>query len=127
MLYAANLALITGHVSITMVNWTVETGRTGGTAWGGGAGAWITWHSAPAPADVAFSSTAAPHTIIHAEHVRAAAAGRTPPILIDLVLRDIDENVAQVPGAHLLLTLMTPQQVVRPIKRGGKVRSRRTQ
>lgn len=100
---AAKNLLDNGARSIVMVNRTVERAQHVARAWGGEVLGWDYLPSALLHADVVLTSTAAPHTVIQADHIRAAVAGRTTPlILIDLAVpRDIDPDVALVPGAHL--------------------------
>ncbi|GAC1358018.1 MAG: glutamyl-tRNA reductase [Herpetosiphon sp.] len=100
---AAKNLLDNGARSITMVNRSVERARLLAQTWGGDALAFEQLPAALCTADVVLTSTSAPHTIVHAEHIRAAVIGRTTPlILIDLAVpRDIDEDAGLVPGAHL--------------------------
>ncbi len=100
---AAKNLLDNGARSITMVNRTVERAEQLARTWGGQVRGWDHLAAAIAEADVVISSTAAPHTVIHAEHVAAAVVGRTTPlILIDLAVpRDIEPAAGDVPGAFV--------------------------
>ena len=65
------------------------------------------WDDLPsqlASADVVISSTSAPHTVLHREHIQEAISHRPDRTLylIDLAVpRDIDPSVADLPGVHL--------------------------
>ena len=101
---AAKNLIDNGARSITLVNRTVEHARALVERWGGAALPFDQLPQALHDADVVLSSTAAPHTIIHVEHVRAAMRQRPqrPLLLIDLAVpRDIEAEVAGVPGAHV--------------------------
>ncbi|NJO04979.1 MAG: glutamyl-tRNA reductase [Chloroflexaceae bacterium] len=91
-------------------------------------------------ADIVISSTSAPHTVITAEHIATALGhrahrgptdhtiGASEMLLIDLAVpRDIDEQVAQVAGAHLY-TIDDLQEVVGDTmaRRGSEVACART-
>ena len=97
-----------GAQSITVVNRSVEHARMLIDRWAAGTRrSVLPFDALPvalAEADVVLSSTAAPHAVILAEHVRAALAQRPerPLLLIDLAVpRDVDPAVADVPGAHV--------------------------
>lgn len=66
------------------------------------------WHdldAALAWADVALTSTGAPHTLIHAQQVAGIMSRRAdrPLLLIDVAVpRDVDRNVTDVPGVTLV-------------------------
>jgi glutamyl-tRNA reductase len=101
---AAKNLLDNGARTITLVNRTVEHAQELADQWGGRALPFELLQAAINEADVVISSTAAPHTVIHAQHAQTALAARhgRPLILIDLAVpRDIDTEVAQVPGAHV--------------------------
>ncbi|MBA3944998.1 MAG: glutamyl-tRNA reductase [Herpetosiphonaceae bacterium] len=100
---AAKKLLDNGAQSITLVNRTVEKAYQLAQVWGGEVLAFEQLPQALCGADVVITSTSAPHTVIHTEHVVAAVANRsTPLIMIDLAVpRDIDEAVAAVPGARV--------------------------
>jgi glutamyl-tRNA reductase len=101
---AAKNLLDNGARTITLVNRTVEHAQQLADQWGGRALPFEMLQAAINEADVVISSTAAPHTVIHAQHAQAALAARDgrPLIMIDLAVpRDIDADVAQVPGAHV--------------------------
>lgn len=101
---AAKNLLDNGARAITLVNRTVEHARRLAQQWGGRALPFDQLQAALNEADVVISSTSAPHSVIHPQHAGAAIAARggRPLILIDLAVpRDIDESVADVPGAHL--------------------------
>jgi glutamyl-tRNA reductase len=102
-LSAKNL-LDNGARSITLVNRTVESAQLLANRWGGQALPFDALPVALRDADVVLSSTAAPHTVIHAEQVRSALQERPerPLLLIDLAVpRDVDGDVALVDGAHV--------------------------
>ena len=102
-LSAKNL-LDNGARSITLVNRTVESAQQLADRWGGQALSFDSLSMALRDADVVLSSTSAPHTVIHAEQVRAALQDRSdrPLLLIDLAVpRDVDADVALVVGAHV--------------------------
>ncbi len=102
-LSAKNL-LDNGARSITLVNRTVENAQLLADRWGGQALPFDLLPTALRETDVVLSSTSAPHTVIHAEHVREALADRPgrPLLLIDLAVpRDVDADVALVDGAHV--------------------------
>ncbi|HKP53970.1 MAG TPA: glutamyl-tRNA reductase [Chloroflexia bacterium] len=66
--------------------------------------AWEDLPSCLARADIVISSTAAPHYIIQRHHIEEAVLrrGERPLYLIDLAVpRDIDPEVAKLPGVHL--------------------------
>ena len=93
-----------GARSITLVNRTVESARLLAERWGGRALPFEALPDALREADVVLSSTSAPHTVIHAEHVHRALADRPgrPLLLIDLAVpRDVDADVEQIDGAHV--------------------------
>ncbi len=105
---AAKNLIDNGARSITLVNRTRDSAEQLARRWKHEA----TWSVLPfnaladalRDADVVLSSTAAPHTVIHAEHVGAALADRPdrPLLLIDLAVpRDVDAEVAHVAGAHV--------------------------
>ncbi len=101
---AAKNLLDNGARSITLVNRTVDTAQELADRWGGRALPFDALPEALRGADIVLSSTAAPHTVIHAGHVRAALAARPdrPLLLIDLAVpRDVDTDVAEVEGAHV--------------------------
>ena len=101
---AAKNLIDNGARSITLVNRTVESAQLLAEKWGGRALPFDALPAALAEADVVLSSTSAPSTIIHAEHARAALRDRRdrPLLLIDLAVpRDVDGDVALVPGAHV--------------------------
>ncbi|HEY0738338.1 MAG TPA: glutamyl-tRNA reductase [Herpetosiphonaceae bacterium] len=101
---AAKNLLDNGAGTITLVNRTVEHAQELADQWGGRALPFEKLQSAINEADVVISSTSAPHTVIHAQHAITALQAREgrPLILIDLAVpRDIDTDVAQVPGAHV--------------------------
>lgn len=101
---AAKNLLDNGARTITLINRTVERAQALAQQWGGRALPFEHLQAALDQADVVISSTAAPHTVIHPAHVRHALAARggRPLILIDLAVpRDVDQEVAQIPGAHL--------------------------
>jgi glutamyl-tRNA reductase len=105
---AAKNLIDNGARSITLVNRTLESAEQLARRWKHEA----KWSVLPfdaltdalRDADVVLSSTAAPHTVIHADHVRTALADRPqrPLLLIDLAVpRDVDAEVAQIEGAHV--------------------------
>ncbi len=105
---AAKNLIDNGARSITLVNRTRDSAEQLARRWKHEA----TWSVLPfdaladplRDADVVLSSTAAPHAVIHAEHVGAALADRPdrPLLLIDLAVpRDVDAEVAHVAGAHV--------------------------
>ncbi|PLS81571.1 MAG: glutamyl-tRNA reductase [Chloroflexi bacterium] len=101
---AAKNLLDNGARIITLVNRTVEHAQKLAEQWGGRALPFDQLQGALNDADVVLSSTSAPHTVIHQQHVQTALAARDgrPLILIDLAVpRDIDVDVAAVPGVHL--------------------------
>lgn len=101
---AAKNLLDNGARTITLINRTVEHAQQLADQWGGRALPFEKLQSAINEADVVISSTSAPHTVIHAQHAHTALEARDgrPLILIDLAVpRDIDTEVAQVPGAHV--------------------------
>jgi glutamyl-tRNA reductase len=93
-----------GARSITLVNRTVESAQRLADLWGGRALPFEALPTTLGDADVVISSTSAPHTVIHAEHVQAALRDRPdrPLLVIDLAVpRDVDVDVKEVPGAHV--------------------------
>ncbi|HEX6288397.1 MAG TPA: glutamyl-tRNA reductase [Herpetosiphonaceae bacterium] len=101
---AAKNLLDNGARTITLVNRTVEHAQQLADQWGGRALPFDMLQAAIVEADVVISSTSAPHTVIHAQHALTAldARGGRPLILIDLAVpRDIDADVAEIPGAHV--------------------------
>jgi len=101
---AAKNLLDNGARTITLVNRTVEHAQQLAQQWGGRALPFESLQAAIDVADVVISSTSAPHTVIHAQHAQHALAARPdrPLILIDLAVpRDVDTDVADVPGVHL--------------------------
>ncbi len=101
---AAKNLIDNGACSITLINRTLDHARALAERWGGEALPFETLPSALHDADVVLSSTSAPHTVIHAEHVRGALAhrGGRPLLLIDLAVpRDVDPEVSLVAGAHV--------------------------
>jgi glutamyl-tRNA reductase len=101
---AAKNLLDNGAGTITLVNRTVEHAQALADQWGGQALPFEELQSAINVADVVISSTSAPHTVIHAQHAITAHASRAgrPLILIDLAVpRDIDTDVAAVPGTNV--------------------------
>jgi glutamyl-tRNA reductase len=101
---AAKNLLDNGAQTITLVNRTLEHACTLAQQWGGQALPFDQLQDAINSADVVISSTSAPHTIIHQQHVQTALAvrGDRPLVLIDLAVpRDVDEDVIDVPGVHL--------------------------
>ncbi len=101
---AAKNLIDNGARTITLVNRTLEHACELAQQWGGQALPFEALQDAINAADVVISSTAAPHTIIHAQHahVAHAARGGRPLIMIDLAVpRDIDSNVSDVPYTHV--------------------------
>lgn len=101
---AAKNLLDNGARTITLVNRTVEHAQKLAHQWGGRALPFDQLQGALNDADVVLSSTSAPHTVIHQQHAHTALAARAgrPLILIDLAVpRDVDVDVATVPGVHL--------------------------
>jgi glutamyl-tRNA reductase len=110
---AAQNLLANGANRLTIVNRTLARGRELAGRYGAEALAFDELPQALARCDIVISSTAAPAPIILREQVAAALeakAGRSAPgdmggatmLLIDLAVpRDIDPEVATLPGAHL--------------------------
>jgi glutamyl-tRNA reductase len=101
---AAKNLVDNGAASISLVNRTVENAERLAEQWGARALPFEALTDALSEVDVVLSSTSAPHTVIRAEHVRAALKDRPerPLLLIDLAVpRDIDVDVADVAGAHI--------------------------
>lgn len=101
---AAKNLLDNGARTITLVNRTLEHACALAQQWGGHALPFAELQAALNAADVVISSTSAPHTVIHRQHaeIALAARGGRPLIVIDLAVpRDVDDDVASVPGAHL--------------------------
>jgi glutamyl-tRNA reductase len=101
---AAKNLIDNGARKVTLVNRTVEHAQLLAGQWGGTALPFDALADALHDADVVISSTAAPHTVIQVEHVRAALADRPgrPLLLIDLAVpRDVAAEVAEVTGAFV--------------------------
>lgn len=101
---AAKNLLDNGAQTITLVNRTLEHACSLAQQWGGQALPFEQLQAAINAADIVISSTSAPHTIIHAQHAYTALAARNgrPLILIDLAVpRDVDVDVAALPGVYL--------------------------
>lgn len=101
---AAKNLLDNGAQTITLVNRTLEHACTLAQQWGGHAMPFDQLQAALDVADVVISSTSAPHTVVHQQHMARALAAREgrPIVLIDLAVpRDIDQDVTELPGVHL--------------------------
>jgi glutamyl-tRNA reductase len=101
---AAKNLLDNGARTITLVNRTVEHAQALADQWGGRALPFESLQAAINEADIVLSSTAAPHTVIHAQHAQTALQVREGRslVLIDLAVpRDVDVDVAHVPGVHV--------------------------
>ncbi len=101
---AAKNLLDNGARTITLVNRTVEHAQKLADQWGGRAVPFDALQTAINEADIVISSTAAPHTVIHAHHAETALAARRGRslLLIDLAVpRDVDIDVAHIPGVHV--------------------------
>jgi glutamyl-tRNA reductase len=101
---AAKNLLDNGARTITLVNRTVEHAQQLANQWGGRALPFDQLQAAINEADVVISSTSAPHTVIHVQHIQTALTARSerPLILIDLAVpRDIDADIAHMTGAHV--------------------------
>jgi glutamyl-tRNA reductase len=93
-----------GADSITLLNRTPERAAELASRWGGQTLPFEALPAALHDADIVLSSTSSPAPVIRVEHARAAMIARAgrPLLLIDLAVpRDIDPEVATVPGIHL--------------------------
>ncbi len=94
-----------GISDVIVVNRTEARAKQLADKLGGRACAAEYLHEVLPEADVVIASSAAPHYILHQEHVRQALATRSqrPMFLIDIsVPRILNPNIADVAGAHLL-------------------------
>ncbi|MBW9204534.1 glutamyl-tRNA reductase [Mumia sp. zg.B17] len=101
---SATTAARRGVASVTIANRTHAGAERLAATVGGTAVPWGELDAALAEADLVVSCTGATGSVITAEQVRAATTARTSPyVLIDLALpRDIDEDVAALPGVMVL-------------------------
>jgi len=93
-----------GVKNITVVNRTFKNAEQLAAEWGGKAIAFQKLPEALAQADIAITSTGAPHTILDRDLVEPAMAARStrPMFLIDIAVpRDINPDVTELPGVHL--------------------------
>lgn len=93
-----------GVSRIALANRTRERAETVAGEWAGRVYGLEALPEALAEADVVISATGAPHTVIEAETVEAAMAGRKNRalVLIDIAVpRDVDPAVAGLPNVHL--------------------------
>jgi glutamyl-tRNA reductase len=90
--------------ALGIANRTYERAQELASAYGATAYPFEQLEEAIAAADVVVSCTAAPELVISAEMLARARAGReTPQVLLDLAVpRDIDPEVAQLPGVRLV-------------------------
>lgn len=101
---AAKNLIDNGAGTVTVVNRTLDRARALATAWGGQALPFDELESALHDADVVLASTSSPQAVIGPDMVRRALAQRQhrPLLLIDMAVpRDVDPDVAAVPGAHV--------------------------
>jgi glutamyl-tRNA reductase len=93
-----------GVSQVLVVNRTQPRAQELARRWGGEAAALETLPEALAAADVVIASTGAPHLIIRREMAAAALAqrGGRPIVFMDIAVpRDIDPQIADLPGARL--------------------------
>jgi glutamyl-tRNA reductase len=121
---AAQNLIANGCSKMLVVNRTLSNGQKMAETYGAEAFSFDELDYALARADIVISSTAAPVTILHREHIaqamevkcRERAVGSSEPpsiMLIDLAIpRDIEADVTEVPGVHLL-TIDNLHEVVR--------------
>jgi glutamyl-tRNA reductase len=101
---AARNLLDNGARDLLVVNRSFARGQELAEHFSGQAFTFDDLPEALAQADIVISSTAAPHAVIFHHHVAEALARRPerPLFLIDLAVpRDIDAEVAALPGAHV--------------------------
>ncbi|KAA1422143.1 glutamyl-tRNA reductase [Mumia zhuanghuii] len=101
---AATTAARRGVAHVSVANRTDASAERLAASVGGSSVRWADLSDALGEADLVISCTGATGTVIGIDQVRAATAGRTTPyVLIDLALpRDIDEEVAGLPGVMVL-------------------------
>lgn len=90
--------------NISLANRSQERAERLAAAWHGRAYGLEELPQALATADTVICATAAPHTVVDAEMARAAVAQRKrrPLVIIDIAVpRDVEPDVADVPGVHL--------------------------
>ena len=101
---AVRALMLRGVTDVTVVNRTYERAQTLADVWGGKAATFQHLPRILTAMDVIIVATGAPHIILTKEMVEAVLperAGR-PLFLIDIAVpRDIDPDVAQLPGVHL--------------------------
>jgi len=93
-----------GAERLTVINRTLERAQILANLWNADAETFENLESALIQADILLSSTGAPHLLVHPPMVASAMQKRPdrPLILIDIAVpRDIDPDVAQIPGIHL--------------------------
>jgi glutamyl-tRNA reductase len=93
-----------GVEHLTVINRTQERAHALADRWKAEAETFENLEAALVRADILIASTGAPHLLIHPPMVAAAMRQRPnrPLILIDIAVpRDIDPDVAQIPGVHL--------------------------
>jgi glutamyl-tRNA reductase len=92
-----------GATSVTVVNRSLEAAAKLAADWGGEARPFDALDAELARTDIVISSTGAPTTVIGADGVRRAIAGRDRPlVIIDIAVpRDVEPAVRQLPDVHL--------------------------
>jgi glutamyl-tRNA reductase len=89
---------------ICVVNRTLQKAQELARRWGAQAATYESLSKLLPEADVLISSTAAPHTLIHPSMVKSAMEQRPqrPLVIMDLAVpRDVDVQVAEIPGVSL--------------------------
>lgn len=93
-----------GVTSIQVVNRTLERARLLAQRWGGEAATFENLEEVLIRADILITSTGAPHTLVHTEHILPILPERVrqPLVIIDIAVpRDVDIEVGQLPGVYL--------------------------
>jgi glutamyl-tRNA reductase len=93
-----------GVKHIRVVNRTRERADQLASRWGGASATFEDLAEVIAWCDVLIASTGAPHALIHQPMVEAALAARRerPLVIMDIAVpRDVDDQVAGLPGVHL--------------------------
>jgi len=102
---ARAFASVPGALPVIVANRTKSRAVEVAEAIGGRVAAWVELPTVLATADVVASCTSGEDTVLSSTSVRAAVAARAdrPMLLVDLAVpRDIDPDVADIPGVTLL-------------------------